>query len=239
MINLELNITLQCNLACSNCNRLCHIYRNRTEHMSLEQIDKFIKQAKAGGGINKLKVLGGEPLLHPQFIDIYRMLTDAAKEGIIRVIKIESNKTIPHPNVEGFPFVSWKGRIQSKKKHQPILWSPKDLGVIKGAQPQCSQISKCGFSLDKYGYLPCSLAIMLSRLFGMTDLYRYDLPTSPWGLDKLCPDCIFSMDAEWRSHHSSKRLSEHTIEEKSPTLRFKEALEKFKPEEFYGTQKEY
>ena len=238
MINLELNITLQCNLACSNCNRLCHIYRDRTEHMSLEQIDKFIKQAKAGGGISKLKVLGGEPLLHPQFVEIYHMLTDAAKDGIIKCIKIESNKTLPHPNVEAFPFVSWKGRVPEKKKHQPILWSPRDLGVVTPIGT-CQQLSKCGYSLDKYGYLPCSLAIMLCRLFGMTDLYRYEFPTEPWGLDQLCPDCIFSMDAPWRSQHSSKKLSQHTQEEKSPTPRFKEALAKFNPEEFYKTQKEF
>ena len=116
MINMELNVTLQCNLACPNCNRLCHIYRDRTEHMSIDQIKRFIGQARDGGGINKLKVLGGEPLLHPQFVEIYNLLCEAAKNGVIRYIKIESNKTIPFPKVEMFPFVSLKGRIVQKKK---------------------------------------------------------------------------------------------------------------------------
>jgi hypothetical protein len=239
MINLELNITLKCNMACSNCNRLCHIYRDRTEHMTIEQIQKFIDQAKENGGIYKLKVLGGEPLLHPQFVDIYNLLCKAAQEGIIKGIKIESNKTIPTPNVQAYPFVSWKGRVQGKKKHQPILWSPKDLGIIKGAQPKCPQITKCGYSLDKYGYLPCSCAIMISRLFGKTHLYKHEFPTQLWGLDELCQHCIFSMDQEWRNQHSCKRLSEHTVEEKTPTKSFKEALDKWNPEEFYKTQKEF
>jgi len=238
MINIELNITLRCNLACPNCNRLCHIYRDRTEHMSLSQIEKFINQAKVGGRVDKLKVLGGEPLLHPQFKEIYYMLCEAAKDGIIRQIKIESNKTIPHPEVEAFPFVSWKGRIQSKKKHQPILWSPKDLGFDTRVGV-CQQISKCGFSLDKYGYLPCSLAIMLCRLFDMTDMYRYEFPTTTWDLDKICKHCIFSMEADWRSRFSGKRLSDHTEEDKSPTKSFAEALAKWKPDEFYKTQREF
>ena len=238
MIKLELNITLQCNLACPNCNRLCHIYRDRTEHMSLEQIDKFIKQAKVGGGVSRLKVLGGEPLLHPQFVEIYNMLTSAAKDGVIKYIKIESNKTLPHPKVEAFPFVSWKGRTINKKKHQPILWSPKDLGVDTPIG-QCQQLSKCGFSLDKYGYLLCSLAIMFSRLFGKTHLYRREFPTAPWGLEELCPDCVFSMDADWRSKFSNRPPTAHTQEERSPTKSFKEAMDKWNVEEFYKTQKEF
>jgi len=239
MINLELNITLKCNLACSNCNRLCHVFRERTEHMSIEQIKKFIDQAKNNGGINKLKVLGGEPLLHPQFVEIYDLLTSAAKDGVINCIKIESNKTIIPPKVENYNFVSWKGRVQSKKKHQPILWSPKDLGVVKGAQPNCPQVRKCGYSLDKYGYLPCSCAIMISRLFGNVDLYSHEFPKQLWGLDKLCQHCIFSMDQEWRNQHSCKRLSEHTIEEKTPTKSYQDALDKWDVEQFYKTQKEF
>jgi len=239
MINLELNITLKCNLACSNCNRYCHIFRDRTEHMSIEQIKKFIAQAKAGGGVNKLKVLGGEPLLHPEFTEIYFLLCEAAKDKVINSIKIETNKTIPIPKVEPYNFVSWKGRVQSKKKHQPILWSPKDLGVIKGAQPGCPQVRKCGYSLDKYGYLPCSCAIMICRMFGMTDLYKYEFPNQIWGLDRLCPHCIFAMDQEWRDKHSCIKLSDHSAEEKAPTKSYKEALDRWNPEEFYRTQKEF
>lgn len=239
MINIELNITLQCNLACANCNRLCHIYRDRTEHMSVGQVEKFINQAKVNGGVHKLKVLGGEPLLHPQFVDIYKLLTDAAKDGVIKEIKIESNKTITPPKIESFPFVSWKGRTPNKKKHQPILWHPKDLGATTTAQPNCPQISKCGFSLDKYGYMPCSLAIMVSRLFGLTHLYRKEFPLQVWGLDELCPNCIFSMSAEWRTKFSCKNILQHTEEEKAPTKTYQEALAKWNPEMFYRTQEEF
>jgi hypothetical protein len=207
--------------------------------MSVEQIAKFIDQAKNNGGVSRLKVLGGEPLLNPQFVDIYNLLAKAGKDGIINNIVIESNRTLPMPKVEGYPFISWKGRVQRKKKHQPFMWSPKDLGFDNGPQPNCPQICKCGYSLDKYGYLPCSLAIMLTRLFGHTDLYKMDFPTSPWGLEKLCSNCIFSMNPEWRSKYSSKTIFEFTEEEKSPTKSFKDAMEKWNVEEFYRTQKEF
>ena len=237
MINMELNITLQCNLACPNCNRLCNIYRNRTEHMSIDQIKKFIEQAKAGGGVNKLKVLGGEPLLHPQFVEIYDLLCSAAKDKVINSIKIESNKTIAQPKVEHYKFVCWKGRGQRKKKHQPFVWSPRDLGFETGPQPRCPQITKCGYSLDKYGYLPCSLAIMITRLFGTTHLYRHEFPKSLWGLDELCSNCIFSMTPEWRKQFSSKSCLQHTKEDQTPSKTYQEKLDNFDVEKFYQTQK--
>ena len=177
--------------------------------------------------------------MHPQFVEIYNLLCEAAKDKVINSIKIESNKTITPPKVEHYSFVSWKGRVQSKKKHQPILWSPADLGVVKGAQPSCPQVRKCGYSLDKYGYLPCSCAIMISRLFGQTDLYKHEFPTGLWGLEVLCKNCIFSMDQEWRNQHSCKRLDEHTLAEKTPTKSFQEAMDKWNVEEFYKTQKEF
>lgn len=239
MIKLELNITLKCNLSCNGCNRLCNVYRDRTEHMSIEQIQKFINQAKDSGGISRLKVIGGEPLMHPQFVDIYNLLAKAGKDGIINHIIVESNKTLPIPKLDSYPFISWKGTVQRKKKHQPFLWSPLDLGFKNGPQPFCPQIRKCGYSLDKYGYLPCSLAIMISRLFGMTDLYKTEFPKEVWGLDKLCDHCIFSMNPEWRSKFSSKSIFEYTDDEKTPTKSYKEAMDKWDVETFYKNQKEF
>jgi len=205
--------------------------------MSLEQIHKFVEQAKVIK-VNKLKVLGGEPLMHPEFKEIYGILLSAAKDGDIRCIKIESNKTIKPPVVETSSLVSWKGRAQSKKRHQPILWSPEDLGVVTGPQYRCPQIRKCGFSLDKFGYLPCSVAIMIVRLFGLTHLYKQEIPTQPWGLEELCSRCIFSMNHDWRVQHN-KGVADLSDNQIVPTKSYADALAKFNPEEFYKTQREF
>jgi hypothetical protein len=237
MINMELNITLQCNMACPNCNRLCHVYRDRTEHMKLEQIQKFIDQIRNSDGVHKLKILGGEPLLHPQFAEVYNIILPAVKDGAIQQIKIETNQTIPYPKVEEHKNITWHGRSQARKKHQPALWSPIDLGFK--TNPYCKQIGTCGFSLDKYGYLPCSLAIMISRLYGVTHLYRYELPTEAWGLNELCKHCVFSMPKAWRHQYASKNILQHTEEDQTPTKSYKEAMERWDAEEFYKNQKEF
>lgn len=235
-MNIELNITMHCNIRCTNCNRMCNLYPDRTEHMTVAQIEKFVQHAKDIGGIKRAKVVGGEPLVHPDFKEIYTVLGEATEQRIISYVKIDTNKTIPIPSLKPYQFVRWSGKHPKKKAHLPILWSPKDLGYHTSGP--CQQISKCGFSLDKYGYLPCSLAIMITRLFGLTHLYRQEIPKQPWGLEELCPLCIFSMDSEFR-HKWWTPLGKITTEEKTPTKSYDEALKKFNVEEFYKTQKEF
>jgi len=205
--------------------------------MSVDQIEKFVDQARQNGKVGMVKLLGGEPLLNPDFVEIYNVLTNAAEEGVIKSIKVETNRILPKPVVKNFPFVKWQGRVLKKKKHQPTLWSPKDLGfdTVCG----CKMMTRCGFSLDKYGYLPCSGAIMIARLFNLTHLYKHELPNETWGLDELCQHCIFSMDANWRKRFSAKTVLQHTEEERNPTKSYKEKLESFDVEDFYKTQKPF
>jgi len=206
--------------------------------MSLEQIDKFIKHSK-GRTIERIKILGGEPLLHPQFVEIYNKLMFAfIGNRRTRLIKVESNHLLPIPDIKQTFSMLVAGVDPIEKKHLPYWWHPKDLGYDIPAQYKCRHLNRCGTSLDKYGYLPCSAAIMLVRLFGLTDLYRDYLPYKPWGLEKLCQHCIFGMSKSWRAKHS-KYIKEFPEEYKIPTKRFKEAMEKFDHNEFYKTQKEF
>jgi hypothetical protein len=216
---------------------MCHIFRDRTEHMTVQQVEKFILQAKNAGGVNKVKVVGGEPLMHPNFLEIYDLLIKAGKDGIIKLIKIDTNKTLPIPKVEITPFVHWGGKHPSKKRHQPALWSPADMGKTIVPAP-CAQVRHCGLSLDKFGYLPCSLAIMMVRLFGLTSLYKRELPSGVWGLEKLCLHCCFSSGAEFGRLHG-KMLKDFTEEEKTPTKTYQEALDRFNVEEFYKNTPEF
>lgn len=236
-MNLELNITLDCNQSCYNCNRMCNIYKNRTENMSLSQIDKFIGHCKEKP-LQKVKVLGGEPLLHPQFLEIYHKLLKATEEGYIKLIKVNTNKTIKIPDLPKTEKVRWLGKKWIMKKHEPFLWHPKDLGYNIKPQYNCDTMKKCGISLDKYGYLPCSPAIMLVRLFNLTHLYRYEMPKEIWGLEEVCQHCIFGMPVDWRNEHRYS-LEKMPEEAKKPTEMFRKAIADFSNELFYQTQREF
>jgi hypothetical protein len=218
---------------------MCNIYRDRTEHMTVDQVKKFVQQAKEAGGVQKVKVLGGEPLLNPNFEEIYKVLTDACKDGVIQMLKIDTNHTVQVPNVERFPFVRWMGMPSRLKRHIPFLKAPKDLGYTIGPQPRCQAISRCGWSLDKYGYQPCSSAIMLDRLFNNGTSYIREFPKATWGLENLCQYCDFAMPKEWRDKYSDIPILEHSKDDLTPSPIFKEVMDKFNHEEFYKKQQEF
>ncbi|MEN6507111.1 MAG: radical SAM protein [Planctomycetaceae bacterium] len=221
-MNVELNITMRCNCACPGCNRLIPQYPERTEDIDPAAVEQFIAEAKEHGHVNRVKVVGGEPLLHPQFSRIAEILADGIQQGAIQSVKIDTNGTLPKPPLPAVPGMRYAGRQPGAKRHLPFLHSPIDLGhAVVGP---CSMPFRCGVSLDARGWLPCSSAIMIARLFGCEHLYRQHLPAAAdWGFEELCPDCAFAMPAAWRAEHA-KALRDFTEEDRTPSERWKARL---------------
>ncbi len=224
-MRIELNLTLRCNLACPNCNRCCNLFRTRTDDVSRQQIRAMvldIKQYKQATGmrINRIKVVGGEPLLHPEWDWVIEKLSELVPDHCNKV-KVDSNGTIKHEPVKNVVFA---GRGIVRKEHLPYLWSPTDLGL---PITPCSQPRICGFSLDSIGWLPCSPAIMIARSFGLEHLYRNKMPTQPWGLDELCKHCIHAAPEEFRQAHC-KSLGSILESDQRPTESWVRALERYR-----------
>lgn len=67
---IEIDITYQCNLKCNNCNRSSAQAPDKT-HIGLDDISQFVEDSlNQGKRWRKIRVLGGEPTLHPQFSEI-------------------------------------------------------------------------------------------------------------------------------------------------------------------------
>jgi hypothetical protein len=143
---------------------------------------------------------------------------------------------LPFPEVERNPYVKFAGRRLGRRCYLPVLWSPVDLGYkTKGP---CDQVRRCGISLDKFGYLPCSPGIMITRLFGLNHLYKKEITMKPWGLEEICPHCVFSMNKDWISKHWYS-ITNPPIEARTPTKLYAEKLKSFNAEEFYKIQPEF
>jgi len=203
MINFgraELNISYNCNLKCLNCNRLCDKLK-LDEDMTVEQVKLFLqKLQEEKKHLSRIKVVGGEPTQHPDFVAICALLSYAVKSGLIGKVVVNTNGINPPYNLENpfFPGVFWKVSKPSKKAHRPFLWSPKDMGLETFGP--CSMPRVCGYSLDSRGWLPCSSAPAIVRVFGLEHLYKPldgPLPGVIWGMEELCPHCIFSVNEEY------------------------------------------
>jgi hypothetical protein len=222
---LELNITYRCNLHCKGCNRLC----DRTvldEDISEGDIDLLVTRLKnEKRRLRRIKIVGGEPTLHPDFVDICLVLSLAVKQGLIDKVVVNTNGTTLDKwkgfNPQG---IIWKVSRPSRKTHRPFLWSPKDLGLV--SRGPCKMVSVCGYSLDARGWLPCSAAPAIAYLFDMLDLYRPlegPLPTEPWGMDRLCEHCIFGIE----DTKMGKNLRDFPRDWEEPTPSWASALKRY------------
>jgi len=192
--------------------------------MTLDQVAAFLDQAKAAGGIGRVKLLGGCPLKHSDFPGVYSLFLAAVEVGTVELVKIETSGAIPVPSgLTPHPRIRFGGRRPKKKVHLPYLWSPSDLGLAIHAP--CSHPWRCGFSIDARGWLPCSPAIMVDRLFYGGSHYRERLPADGrvWGIDALCKHCAYAAAPEWRAAHATP-IAQFTREMRMPTRSWAEAL---------------
>jgi len=235
-VNIEIATNLSCPRRCPGCNRSCDVYPERVEEMSLDQIDRFIDQmrrAKAEGRIRvkKVKLAGGESLVHSQFRAIYDHLVAALDEGLYEGLKINVSDHPDYPvpkDIPRHPKVRWLHSPPRKKKHLPYGIAPVDLGMGNKGANGCRVPWTCGLGLDYRGFAPCTAAIMIMRSFGMEHLYKQELPDDAWGLDEVCQYCIFSADKAWKDEwfRTHKGLSKYEM-----TASWKKALAAYEEKE--------
>ncbi len=74
VLNLRISITQRCNLRCPYCHREGQVASPSTE-MAKDEIVRIVGIA-VGLGISRVKLTGGEPLLHPDILDIVKGLAE-------------------------------------------------------------------------------------------------------------------------------------------------------------------
>lgn len=177
---IELDITLRCNWACVNCNRLCNVSETGLDYsdtdMSIEQIQKFITQVQQMEKpfVNKLHITGGEPLLHGDIEAICHMLKEElCDKGWVKnkEIIIKSNGSVPVPRgIKQFD-VKING-VSRKKQHVCFMVAPKDQGVQGRI---CSIPRHCGIGLSVFGYAPSGPCGTVARVFRKKEYLFHEL----------------------------------------------------------------
>lgn len=156
-VNAGMEITFRCNLACvmCYCNEPANDRKLRARELTTEEIRRILDQM-AEAGVLWLQITGGEPLLRPDFADIYR---HAKARGML--IRLFTNGTLVTPKIadllaESPPFsieITLYGR--SEETYERVT-------QVKGSYRRC--LRGIGLLLDRN--LPLSLktvAITLNR----------------------------------------------------------------------------
>ena len=105
-MNIEFDVTLQCNFSCVNCNRHSNfnnlkdptdptkivglnLYENTDIKMA--QVRKFTREVKENGNVERIHLIGGEPLVHPFMDKICDYIRDEIYGSSVPEIYIISN----------------------------------------------------------------------------------------------------------------------------------------------------
>jgi len=171
---------------CFNCDRMCGKAPS-SESMTVDQVKKFIEESKL---LNKewyrIAVIGGEPTLHPDIMEIVGLLLDyrnacLPKSSFVQVVSNGYGKASEVLDLikatytqEIVPNYDFNRFIRNNNKHnQVVLHSPVNLAPIDNEEFAGSEFRNgcwvtevCGLSLTRYGYYFCGAASGIDRVFG-------------------------------------------------------------------------
>lgn len=180
----EWHLTLACTLECAACTRASFLREPHTEPMTLEDAHEFCRQARDLGWIPGIVITGGEPTMHPDFLEMVRIACEFTRSGVTtRPMAPSESRSANHVRIFSNAYTEKSRRLMAEAHARygaaivPDTWklngsvmgpaaypgwgldtfvSPEDLG--KPLRTPCYQHSSiiCGVSVDHGGYSPCS-----------------------------------------------------------------------------------
>ena len=195
---IELDITYICNLTCSGCSR-SSAQAPSNMHMPIEVIQNFLSETETKGiRWESLHILGGEPTLHPDFVEIVLTLDEwfqrHSPETDLKVITNGVSK-LTKSNIEKIPERwhydnSFKIDFQKATSHfEPFNLAPIDLEEWKEQdfRKGCYITQDSGIGLTPYGYFHCAIAGGMERIMNLGHGLE-SIPDHPWEMLEMMED---------------------------------------------------
>lgn len=171
---IEIDITYMCNLRCLNCNRSISQAPEKL-HISLDMIRQFVAESiERNKQWKVIRVLGGEPTLHPEFDKVIAELLKYHAWNPRSSIIVVSNGNGRAVN-EVLERIPPQIRIENSAKSgnvQPDFGAfnhaPVDDPAFENADYRngCDIMETCGMGLTPLGYYPCAIAGGIDRIAG-------------------------------------------------------------------------
>lgn len=205
--SLEIQLLLACNWSCTACDQFSQLRTVsfvRKGTMTLDQIAHFIAEMKEQNAyFGRIRLVGGEPTIAPRFAEITKMLhSELVTTGHIGRLEVVTNGSKPE-KIQPVKVYLEKVRVSGEEAKQRdhtanMVHSPASLGY---EGKMCTAPWHCGWSLNYWGYFPCSSGAGLSRFYDWTQWQRLNLPLAKtldvWpDLQTLCNHCYHALRPE-------------------------------------------
>lgn len=200
---IDIDITWACNLGCEHCNRSCRQAPTQ-EGMTPGQVRRFLEESLARGyAWKQIHVIGGEPALHPQFLEILELLRGYRSRHAPQVhLKVSSNgygeavRAALSQVPEDIYISDTRKTSPVQPDFVPFNTAPIDTPFYRHADFRngCPVTRDSGLGLSRHGYYPCVVAGGIDRVFGL-GRGRMALPAVEDGmeedLEQFCRFCGF------------------------------------------------
>ena len=202
-----IDITESCDLGCVDCSRSCGRDQAPSDaNMTLEQVNRFIQESnQQGRKWEMIQIEGGEPTLHPDFLEIVSTLDQYIRcnsPGAVLQVNTngysESSRRLLSRLPSGVSVYCSSKTERKQDQHLAFNQAPVDLDTNSGLDfsQGCFLPDLYGLGLTRHGYYPHPNCGGIDRVFGF-DIGRKTLPWIGDGLDEqfpqLCRDCgLFS-----------------------------------------------
>jgi len=151
--------------------------------MTVDQIQYFAdemreKQAYFG----RIRMLGGEPTLHPKLEEICQILRGLVEDGHIGFLEMVTNASHMEKAAIVKPYQVKIRRSSAAEKDKRMVANLVQVPNTLGIAPKiCSAPSYCGLNLNVCGFFPCSAGAGLAKLMSEVPRWqRMSVPTRPF-----------------------------------------------------------
>lgn len=185
----EIKITYKCNLSCPACNVACFHKHGHPPDLTRCSFVKILDDIETYGFKKKLSIVGGEPTLHPLFVEFITLAYE--REFFIKVYSNHYSKRSRELLCIIRKMV-WSQCLQKPNGSNTVLdnltvfCAPLDLNLTPST---CEWEELCGYSVDELGYSVCTIGSSISR----------------WqNLDCVTKDLVRLLDPEWQEYCKKK-----------------------------------
>ena len=198
--SVEIDVTYRCNLMCHSCDRSCGNAPDESD-MSVDQIKEFVRMSEEiGHDWRRIRIMGGEPFLHPEIKEILGILSDYGIRHPDCEMEIYTNGIHDYGvDVPDNVKIHNTRKTGPVNRFDPYNVAPRDLNSAYTGRG-CWISSECGLGLNLHGFYCCAAGAAIDRVFGLNiPVDRPDDIMLEKQKDVLCPLCGHGIYPGYRS----------------------------------------
>jgi len=200
-ICIGIYLTYRCNLSCDRCYQLANRILWIDSDISLDDllIGSHVLKKHNLSTHGTIRVIGGEPTLHPDLVSCVRIIKDEwISEKSHAVLCTNGTVKFDEKSV-GLRIRYSKPGPRKFQDQRTVLISPFDLGYVPvlGSFNVCDLARRCGRVFDTYGFTFCPYAGTLGQILRIDPYHKSPILM---GFPEFCQHCVWSLSNKDRQY---------------------------------------